>query len=64
VAVAGSETVKYPVEPYKQGSASMATWWVMGGVGTLAFSYGVWEWREEIGTASGRLLRILSRRKE
>jgi len=63
VAVAGSETVKYPVEPYKQGGASMATWWVMGGVGTLALGYGVWEWREEIGAAGGRLIRMISRRK-
>ena len=63
VAVAGSETVKYPVEPYKQGGASMATWWVMGGIGTLALGYGVWEWREEIGTAGGRLVRAITRRK-
>lgn len=63
VAVAGSETVKYPVEPYKQGGASMATWWVMGGIGTLALGYGVWEWREEIGTAGGRLVRAIARRK-
>jgi len=25
----------------------------------VALSYGVWEWREEIGTAGGRFLRIL-----
>jgi len=64
VAVAGSETVKYPVEPYEQGGASMATWWVMGGIGILALSYGVWEWREEIGTAGGRLIRVITRRKQ
>ena len=63
VAVAGSETVKYPVEPYAQGGASMATWWVMGGVGALALGYGVWEWREEIGTAGGRIIRSFARRK-
>lgn len=62
-AVAGSETVKYPVEPYAQGGASMATWWVMGGVGALALGYGVWEWREEIGSAGGRLIRAITRRK-
>lgn len=64
VAVAGSETVKYPVEPYEQGSASMVTWWVMGGVGALALGYGAWEWREEIGTAGARLVRVLARRKQ
>lgn len=64
VAVAGSETVKYPVEPYAQGGASMATWWVMGGVGVLALGYGVWEWREEIGTLGGRLVRGFTRRRQ
>lgn len=63
VAVAGSETTKYPVEPYKQGGASMATWWVMGGIGTLALGYAVWEWREEIGLAGGRLITMMTHRK-
>lgn len=63
VSVAGSETVKYPVEPYEQGNASMTTLWVMGGVGALALGYGVWEWREEISTAGGRLAQIFIRRK-
>lgn len=64
VAVAGSETVKYPVEPYKQGAASTATWWVVGGVGTLALGYGIWEWREELSVACGRLVRVVTRRKQ
>jgi hypothetical protein len=60
--VAGSETAKYPVEPYKQGSASAASWWVIGGVGTLALGYAAWEWREEISTAGSRLLHAFARR--
>ena len=62
-AVAGSEAVKYPVEPYTQGTASSATWWVVGGVGTLAIGYAAWEWREEIGVAGGRLLKAFALRR-
>ncbi len=46
---------EYPVEPYKQEGAAMATWWVVGGIAALAAGYGVWEWRREIGAGVSRL---------
>lgn len=46
---------EYPVEPYKQEGAAIATWWVVGGIAALAAGYGVWEWRREIGAGVSRL---------
>lgn len=48
---------EYPVEPYKQEGAALATWWVVGGIAALAAGYGVWEWRREIGALGARILR-------
>ena len=39
----------YPVEPYDQAATGSATLWVVGGIAALALSYGIWEWRREIG---------------
>lgn len=48
---------EYPVEPYKQEGAAMATWWVVGAIVAVAAGYGVWEWRHEIAAFGARLFR-------
>ncbi len=48
---------EYPVEPYKQEGAAMATWWVVGALAAFAAGYGLWEWRREIGGFAAKLFR-------
>ena len=38
----------FPVEPVAASVQSVATWWILGGVGVLALGYAGWEWRHEI----------------
>lgn len=37
----------FSVEPVTDTSKAFAGWWALGGMGTLAAGYGVWEWRRE-----------------
>lgn len=37
----------FSVEPVADAGKAFAGWWALGGVGTLAVGYGIWEWRHE-----------------
>lgn len=37
----------FSVEPVTDAGKAFAGWWALGGVGTLAVGYGIWEWRHE-----------------
>lgn len=40
----------FSVTPVAETGKAFAGWWALGGVGTLAAGYGVWEWRREVAT--------------
>lgn len=41
----------FAVEPMEKASGQFMGWWTIGGVGTLAAGYGIWEWRKELWAA-------------
>jgi len=40
----------FAVQPVAETGNAFIGWWAVGGVGTLAIGYGVWEWRHELLT--------------
>jgi len=45
--VANVPATDFAVQPIAETGGAFVGWWAVGGVGTLAIGYGVWEWRHE-----------------
>jgi len=55
--------VGYAPEQSSQPSSNYILWWSLAGVGAVAISYGIWEWRQEIMRLGQRLGLLLHRKK-
>lgn len=44
----GVPAANFAVQPVMETGNAFIGWWAVGGVGTLAIGYGVWEWRHEL----------------
>lgn len=55
------DTVGYAVDTTKN-TGSTTGWWLLGGIGVLALSRGVWEWRYEIRGASRKVFSFFGSR--
>lgn len=55
ISVSTMPVADFAVKPTLPGTEQFAAWWALGGLGLVALSYGIWEWRHEIGAASARL---------
>ena len=43
--------VPFAVQPIQAISTAWTTWVTIAGIATIALGYGLWEWRQEIGSA-------------
>lgn len=52
----------FAVEPIADTGTTFVGWWALGGIGAIALSYAVWEWRLEAISAVRKLLSFFTQR--
>lgn len=52
----------FAVEPIADTGTTFVGWWALGGIGAIALSYAVWEWRLEAISAARKLLSFFTQR--
>lgn len=55
--------VPFAVQPIQAISTPWTTWVTIAGIATIALGYGLWEWRQEIGSAVQRVRLTLRHRR-
>jgi hypothetical protein len=63
VATTSPPAAAFSVEPIAETGKAFAGWWALGGVGSLAVGYGVWEWRREALNAVQKIATFLMSQK-
>lgn len=53
----------FTVEAVKSSRDTIASWWALGGVGSLALGYAGWEWRTELLRSARRVRELLLHRR-
>jgi hypothetical protein len=54
---------EFAVEQTSARPDNSIVWWSLAGVAVLAITYGVWEWRQEIGQLVKKVVSVLNRQK-
>lgn len=55
--------VPFAVQPIQAISTPWTTWVTIAGIATIALGYGLWEWRQEIGSVVQRVRLTLRHRR-